>query len=96
MYYRRTFTCNKDVSPAEAAGSATPRWRSLWLAVALFSLLMLIGPGLVAQPVSIEIERQHNADLGSIATVDITLTSTPSWFEMAGFDLLLCYDTLRL
>ncbi len=96
MYYRRTFTCNKDVIPAGAVSSTTPWCRSLGLAVAVIALLMLTGPGLAAQPVSIEIEHTHNTDLGSLATVDITLGSTPYWFDMAGFDLLLAYDTIAL
>ncbi len=96
MYYRCTFTRSKDVIPTGAASSTTPRWRSLGLAVALFSLLMLIGPGLAAQPVAIEIEHTHQTDLGSVATVDVTLGNTPYWFDMAGFDLLLVYDTIAL
>ena len=51
MYYRRTFTCNKDAISASAAGLTTPWCRNLGLAFAVIALLMLTGPGLVAQPV---------------------------------------------
>ena len=96
MYYRRTFSCSTDVIPAGTANSATPWYRRLWLAVAMITLLMLTGSGLVAQPVSIEIEPARSVDLGSIATINVTVGSAPSWFDMGGFDLLLAYDTLVL
>ena len=89
MYYRRTFSCSTDVIPAGTANSATPWYRRLWLAVAMITLLMLTGSGLVAQPVSIEIEPARSVDLGSIATINVTVGSAPSWVDIGGFDLLL-------
>lgn len=58
--------------------------------------LVTLDAALHYPPVECKIGRTHSVAFGSIATVDVTLASGSYWFDMAGFDLLLAYDTSLL